>query len=152
MTLPPRQELYRVFHRLWRGLASVGLGGGTIASLSMHTRQSLLLTAIEDFTVAQAADILGSTIADVTAEIDAARQAIADSLQSQVMIIEDESIIALHIKSIVEDLGHDVAGIARTRSEAVAMAAQHQPGTGARRYQPRRRLQRHRCGQGHSGA
>jgi CheY-like chemotaxis protein len=125
--LPPRQELYRVFHRLWHGLASAGLNGGAIASLSMHTRQALLLTAIEDFTAAQAADILGSTIADVTAEIDAAREAIADSLQSRVMIIEDEAIIALHIKSIVEDLGHDVAGIARTRSEAVAMAGQAGP-------------------------
>ena len=125
--LPPRQELYRVFHRLWHSLAGTGRGGGTIASLAMHTRQSLLLTAIEDFTVEQTADILGSTIVDVTAEIDAAREAIADSLQSRVMIIEDEAIIALHIKSIVEDLGHDIAGIARTRSEAVAMAAQTGP-------------------------
>jgi CheY-like chemotaxis protein len=125
--LPPRQELYRVFHRLWKGIASAGLRGGTIASLSMHTRQSLLLTAIENFTVEQAADILGSTVADVTAEISAAREAIADSLQSRVMIIEDEAIIALHIKSIVEDLGHAVAGIARTRGEAVAMAAQVGP-------------------------
>ncbi len=122
---PPRQEIYRLFHRLWQGLASTG--SGTIASLAMHTRQSLLLTTIEEFTVAQAATILGSTIADVTAEIAAARQAIAECLQSQVLIIEDESIIAMHIKSIVEDLGHDVAGIARTHREAVAMAAQASP-------------------------
>jgi len=125
--LPPRQELYRVFHRLWQGLPSAGPRGGTIASLSMHSRQSLLLTAIEDFTVAQTAEILGSTIADVTAEIAAARAAIADSLQSRVMIIEDEAIIALHIRSIIEDLGHNLAGIARTRGEAVAMAAQTGP-------------------------
>jgi CheY-like chemotaxis protein len=126
-SLPPRQELYRVFHRLWHGLASAGLGGGAIASLSMHTRQSLLLTAIEEFTVAQTAAILGSTIADVTAEIEAARKAITECLRSRVMIIEDEAIIALHIQSIVEDLGHDCAGIARTRGEAVAMAKQASP-------------------------
>jgi CheY-like chemotaxis protein len=126
-TLPPRQELYRIFHRLWRGLASSAAGGGAIVSLSMHTRQSLLLTTLEDFTLPEAAAILGSTIEDVAAEIEAARQAITDSLQSHVMIIEDESIIALHIRSIVEDLGHDVAGIARTRGEAVAMAAQASP-------------------------
>ncbi len=122
----PRQELYRVFHRLWQGLSSIG-GGGLVASLSMHTRQALLLTAVEDFTIAQTAVILGSTVSDVTAEIETARQAIADSLQSLVMIIEDEAIIALDIKSIVESLGHDVAGIARTRSEAVAMAARTHP-------------------------
>lgn len=125
--LPPRQELYRVFHRLWHGLTGANLGGGTVASLSMHTRQALLLTAIEGFTVAQTAAILASTDADVTAEIDTARRAITDSLQSLVMIIEDEAIIALHIKSIVEELGHHVAGVARTRLEAVAMAAQTGP-------------------------
>ena len=124
---PARQELYRVFHRLWQGLASVGPVGGTIASLSLHTREALLLTAVEDFTIPQTADILGSSVEDVTAEIEAARQGIADSLLSNVMIIEDEAIIALHIKSIVEDLGHDIAGIARTRSEAIAMAASTQP-------------------------
>jgi len=126
-TRPPRLELYRVFHRLWQGLASAGQGGGMVASLSMHARQSLLLTAIEGFSVPQASDILGSTIADVTAEIAAARAAIADSLMSKVMIIEDESIIALHIQSIVEDLGHEVAGIARTRSEAFDLAAKTNP-------------------------
>ena len=123
--MPPRQEIYRLFNRLWQGRSSIG--SGPIASLSMHTRHALLLTTIEKFSVAQAAAILGSSIADVTAEIATARAAITDCLQSRVLIIEDESIIALHIKSIVEDLGHDVAGIARTRGEAVAMAAQTSP-------------------------
>jgi CheY-like chemotaxis protein len=124
---PPRLELYRVFHRLWQGLASAGSGSGAVASLALPTREALLLTAIEDFSIADTAEILGSTVAQVTAEIEAARTAIADSLESSVMIIEDEAIIALHIKSIVEDLGHEVIGIARTRSEAVAMAGRTQP-------------------------
>jgi len=116
-----------VFHRLWHGLESVGANPGMVASLSLHTRQALLLTAVEDFTIAQTAAILDSSVEAVTAEIAAARQAIADSLQANVMIIEDESIIALHIKSIVEDLGHEVTGIARTRTEAAAMAARTRP-------------------------
>lgn len=125
--LPPRQELYRVFHQLWHGRATTSADAGAIASLSADTRQALLLTTIEDFTVDQAAAILGRPIATVTAEIDAARRAIADTLQSRVMVIEDEAIIALHLKSIVEDLGHDLAGIARTCREAIAMAAQTKP-------------------------
>ncbi len=124
---PARQELYRLFHRLWQPEANSGDGSGMVASLSMHTRQALLLTTIEDFSIPQAADILGSTVSDVSAEIEAARSAIADSLQSNVMIIEDEAIIALHIRSIVEDLGHQVVGIARTRTEAAAMAARCNP-------------------------
>jgi CheY-like chemotaxis protein len=55
------------------------------------------------------------------------RQSITESLQSSVMIIEDEAIIALHIRSIVESLGHSVTGVARTRSEAVALAERTQP-------------------------
>ena len=122
-----RQELYRVFHRLWQGLASVGSANGTVASLALQTREALLLTAVEDFTIPQTAEILGTSVEVVTAAIEAARQAIADSLLSNVMIIEDEAIIALHIKSIVQDLGHDIAGVARTRSEAIAMAASTHP-------------------------
>ena len=124
---PVRLELYRVFHRLWRGLASIGTGGGLLADLPLPSREALLLTAIEDFSIAETAEILACTLADVTANIAAARTAIAECLQSNVMIIEDEAIIALDIQSIVESLGHDVAGIARTRAEAVAMAASSQP-------------------------
>lgn len=129
---PPREELYRVFHRLWTGLSGLqdghGLhGGGAIASLSLHARQALLLTTIEGFSVRQAAAILGCTVADVAADIEAARLAITDSLHSRVLIIEDETIIALHIRSILEDLGHELIGIARTRSEAAEMAAANRP-------------------------
>lgn len=124
---PLRLELYRVFQQLWTGMPSADERGGMIAGLSMHTRQSLLLTTIEEFSIAEAAEILASSIAEVTVEIEAARQAISNSLLSRVMVIEDEAIIALHIKSIVEDLGHEVAGIARTRSEAAAMAADTLP-------------------------
>ncbi len=127
MNQPPRLELYRVFHRLWSGMNSPHINNGLIDSLSMHTRQSLLLTAIEGFSVREVADILGSAMEDVAAEIAAARQAIADDLEASVMIIEDESIIALHIQSIVEDLGHKVVGIARTRIEAVELAARTNP-------------------------
>jgi DNA-directed RNA polymerase specialized sigma24 family protein len=123
----PRQELYRVFHKLWHGMSNVAGEGGLVASLSMHMRQSLLLTAIEGFSISETAAILGTSVDDVTTEIMNARQAITDSLRANVMIIEDESIIALHIQSIVEDLGHTVAGVARTRGEAVALATKTQP-------------------------
>ena len=124
---PARFELYRVFHKLWRGMAGIGRNAGPIASLAVHARQSLLLTAVEGFSIAETAAILHSTIDEVTNEIAAARQAITDDLQATVMIIEDESIIALHIKSIVEALGHSVAGVARTRHEAVELAGRVRP-------------------------
>jgi len=132
---PPRQELYRVFHKLWLGLAEIDAGsgpeggpeGGLVAGLDVFTREALLLTAVEGFTTVQAARILGSSPESIDADIAQARRDIADALQSNVLIIEDESIIALHIASIVEDLGHTVAAIARTRTEATALAAQTRP-------------------------
>ncbi len=123
----PREELFRLFHRLWHGRANGSPAGGLIGGLSLHTREALLLTVIEGFTVAQTAAILNSSAANVTTEIEAARAMIAAGLHSSVLIIEDETIIALDIKSIVESLGHDVAGIARTRSEATAMASALHP-------------------------
>lgn len=124
---PPRLELYRVFHRLWRGMRSGGGKDGLLSSLALSAREALLLTTVEEFSEAEAAEILGSTIAEISAEIEQARAAIDGGLPSKVMIIEDEVIIALDIKSIVESLGHKVAGIARTRTEAAVLAASTNP-------------------------
>jgi CheY-like chemotaxis protein len=123
----PRLELYRVFHKLWQGIAPVGQDIGLVSSLDVHTRQALLLTAVEGFSVRDAALILDSTVDVVTDEIASARREISESLKADVMIIEDESIIALHIKSIVQDLGYSVTGIARTRLEAVDLAQRLRP-------------------------
>lgn len=127
LSKPARPELYRVFHKLWGGLSGLDADRGPVARLAVHARQSLLLTAVEGFSISETAEILDSTTDDVAAEIAAARLAISDDLQANVIIIEDESIIALHIKMIVEALNHSVVGIARTRTEAVELAARVQP-------------------------
>lgn len=125
-----RVELYRIFHKLWHPMAHLAepsTGGGLVAQLAMPSRQALLLTAVEGFNMQDVADILGSDVATVATDIAAARQSITSSLQASVMIIEDEAIIALHIRSIVEGLGHSVTGVARTRSEAVSLAGSTRP-------------------------
>ena len=124
---PPRADLFRLFHHVWNGLEVAGRQAGPVASLALPMRESLLLTAVEGFSNAETAGILGRTVADIAADIAAAHQAIADCLLCRVMIIEDEAIIALHIQTIVEDLGHQVCGIARTRSEAFALAKAERP-------------------------
>nr|WP_219895641.1 response regulator [Aquisediminimonas profunda] len=129
---PARFELYRVFHQLWQPEsrpmpANANIGAGPVSSLPILSRQALLLTAVEGFDIAEAASILQCSIDTVTHGIDTARKSIADGLKASVMIIEDEAIIALHIRSIVEGLGHNVSGIARTRTEAVALAEKTLP-------------------------
>ena len=43
------------------------------------------------------------------------------------LIIEDEPLIAMDLKSIVEDLGHHVVGVARAKHQALALAADWEP-------------------------
>lgn len=127
-TQPPKLELYRIFHHLWRSETLSALKfAGPIAHLTPRCRQALLLTAVEGFSVAEAARILGLSDAEVRSDIEAARSQLSDQLTSDVLIIEDETIIALHIKSIVRDIGHRVAGVARTRDEAVKLATDTAP-------------------------
>lgn len=127
----PKVELYRLFNKLWSAdsLTPLEVKGrsGIVAQLPTATRQALLLTSVEGFSNGEAAEILGIKVDDIINHAKKARDAIEDALTAQVLIIEDESIIALHIKSIVQGLGHDVVGTARTRDEAVQMASTLRP-------------------------
>ncbi len=135
--VPPRLGLYRLFHELWT--SNIHLPGEEEASadsssveqrlqaLQPDNREALLLTSIEDFTVAEAAYILETSEEEVQEEIDAALSAIDQNLQSRVLIIEDEAIIALDLENLVNELGHHVVGIAATRDDAVRLARQRRP-------------------------
>lgn len=128
---PVKTELFRTFHRIWNSdmiapLESRGRSG-VIAEFPVKRRQSLLLSTVEGFKEDEVAKILGISQSDVHSHVVAARSAIEDALSARVLIIEDESIIALHIKQIVENLGHEAIAIVRTRAEAVAKARDERP-------------------------
>ena len=53
---------------------------------------------------------------------------LAAEIATDVLIIEDETFIALDLEGLVEGLGHRVLGVARTHSEAVALAKAKRPG------------------------
>ena len=130
-TAPVKTELFRTFHRIWNSemiapLESRGRSG-VIAEFPVKRRQSLLLSTVEGFSVNDVAAILDIGEDDVSQHVQAARSAIEDALVARVLIIEDESIIALHIKQIVEGLGHEAIAIVRTRAEAVAKARDERP-------------------------
>jgi DNA-directed RNA polymerase specialized sigma24 family protein len=130
-TAQVKTELFRTFHRIWKSemiapLESRGRSG-VIAEFPVKRRQSLLLSTVEGFSAVDVASILGISETDVSHHVQAARSAIQDALSARVLIIEDESIIALHIKQIVESLGHEAIAIVRTRAEAVAKARDERP-------------------------
>ncbi len=124
---PARLELYRVFHRIWQPMAASLNGNDNMPEMSARARQALMLTAVEGFSLKEAGQILMAEVEELSSDLETAKIVMADSLKSQVMIIEDEAIIALHIQSIVKGVGHEVVGVARTHAEAVKMANATRP-------------------------
>jgi CheY-like chemotaxis protein len=125
-----RLYLFRAFHAQWTvHRATVGADPSIEDPLGGHLvgREALLLTAVEGMSVAEAAHVLGRDPDDVSDEIDAARNAIAEAIRSRVLIIEDEPIIMMHLEQIVEGMGHSIAATATTRDEAVREAARVAP-------------------------
>jgi len=137
-SLDPRVALYRTFLGLWN---SIGINlqpempnpGGTAVDRKLEQitplpRQAFLLCSVEGFSPREAATVLGVSADDVEALIDAAGREIAAQVATDVLIIEDEPMIAMDLEGIVEGLGHRVAGIARTHSEAVKAVEKETPG------------------------
>jgi CheY-like chemotaxis protein len=134
--LSPRIGLFKLFHGVWSSAgkplsdADTELSSAAqrrMAHLTSLSREALLLHTIENFSPDEVSQILGSDPAEARGLIDIAIAEMQDAISGRVMIIEDESIIALDLAAIVEDLGHDVVGTARTRSAAVALAAREKP-------------------------
>ncbi len=135
-----RLGLYRTFQVIWDS-ASVDIGDddesgsdrGTLARarlsrMTPRSRQALLLTAMEGFTAEDVGYLIGADRAEVDALVAEALADIESQTRASVLIIEDEPMIAMDIETIVRDLGHDVAGIAVTAEEAVALARSTKPG------------------------
>lgn len=128
--------LFATFHDVWQNADSpvsaaehnlAAAAQQHLARLTPNSREALLLQTIEGFTPTEVAAILRVTEAGATALVERAFAEMADSILGKVMVIEDEAIIAMDITAIVEAMGHSVTGVARTRSEAVALAAAQAP-------------------------
>ena len=99
-----------------------------LARITPLSRQALLLTAMEGFTPEDAGYLIGASADEVEALVAEALAEIERQTRADVLIIEDEPIIAMDIETIVRDLGHNVTGVAVTRDEAVAQAMARRPG------------------------
>lgn len=96
--------------------------------LNAAQRQLLLLTSLEELRVEDAAPILSMTAQQAERHLLAARERLRDAAATEVLIIEDEPIIAMDIEELVQNCGHRVVGVAATEEEAVAIAARTRPG------------------------
>ena len=139
--LTPRVALYHVFHAIWCTSGAQleprdeesGIDGSDDAAhrlmrIAPRSRQAFLLTALEGFTTSEAAQILDADFEEVEQLISEAQAEIDAELATDVLIIEDEPVIAADIEALVRELGHRVVDIAATRTEAVDAVARQAPG------------------------
>ena len=132
-----RVGLYRLFTKIWNSVPVNGKvdAGEPIMPPEQHLtqitprpRQAFLLVALEGFSEDDAAQILDCDLPTLRHLVEESGRELAAEIATDVLIIEDETFIAMDIEALVESLGHHVIGIARTHGEAVALARQSRPG------------------------
>jgi CheY-like chemotaxis protein len=104
----PRVALYQVFSRIWNSVETNAAADRAVnlvpperhlGQITAMPRQAFLLVSVEGFSEEDAAAILDVNM-----------------------------VIALNLEQLVENLGHRMIGIARTRAEAISLAKQRRPG------------------------
>jgi len=134
-----RGALYRLFLKVWSAapinaaadalLAPAEAGARrNLDAITQRPRVAFLLNALEGFDIDRVAQVLNVAPEDARRLINVANREIAEQIATDVLIIEDEPLIALDLRAIVEELGHRVIGVARTHHEAVAIIDEHEPG------------------------
>jgi CheY-like chemotaxis protein len=136
--LSPRAALYQLFHAVWETSGArlepryvegrAATAGDRLMRITPKSRQAFLLTALEGFTPLEAAQILNVPFDEIEELIGKAQTEIDAELATDVLIIEDEPVIAADIAALVRELGHRVSQIAATRDEAAEAAKAEAPG------------------------
>lgn len=127
-----RVSIYRLFAKLYASanievkqvaspFAWEKRAARNLAAVAPLARQAFILSSVEGFNDEEIAAILDVEAAKVPELNLQASEEISRQVATQIMIIEDEPLIAMDIESMVEDLGHTVTGVARTHDEAVAL-------------------------------
>jgi DNA-directed RNA polymerase specialized sigma24 family protein/CheY-like chemotaxis protein len=135
-----RCGLFQVFSKIWNSVDVNQIGDGPdadnetgvaerrLSSLTPISRQAFLLVYVEEFSKEDAATILGTSTSEIDSLLTKAASEMAEQVATDVLIIEDEPLIAVDIEDIVVSLGHSPIGVARTRTEAVSICKGKTPG------------------------
>ena len=133
-----RIALYQVFTKVWNSMPVNGKAGTAdaasqpverhLAQIAPMPRQAFLLVALEGLSEDDAAKVLSVDVPKLSTLVDESGRELAAEIATDVLIIEDETFIALDLEALVESLGHRVLGVARTHKEAMAVAKAKRPG------------------------
>jgi CheY-like chemotaxis protein len=130
-------ELFKEFSEIWNSTRLNGAAEQVVDStpadrhlgqITAMPRQAFLLVSLESFSEDQAARILSVDRPTFKELVEESGQELAAQIATDILIIEDEALIALDLENIVEGLGHRTIGIARTRAEAIALSHKKRPG------------------------
>ena len=133
----PRVALYRLFTKIWNSISVNGAPGTVegnlpgeqkLAHMTPLPRQAFLLVALEGFSEPDAAHILDADVMTLRGFVEEAGRELAAEIATDVLIIEDDTFIAMELETLVESLGHRVLGVARTHAEAIALTQRTTPG------------------------
>ena len=109
-------------------IANERIVAARVRSLPEDGAVALLLATLEGLPLQSIAFVMRLEPAAAEARLRTAQSVLDAQEPCEVLIIEDEPVIAMDIAGIVRQAGHAVLGIATTRQEAVAMAGRHPPG------------------------
>src|SRR5215813_9649976 len=133
--IDPRVGLYQMFHRIWasanvevdtdeRMETSHGarMAQERLKALPPLSRQALLLTTLESFTAQETGQILERPPQEIHALLEDALDQLDRQTKARILIIEDETVIAMDLSDIVTGIGHEVCGVESTATGAVDAA------------------------------
>ena len=120
-----RRALYACVTRRFERAGVHPIRGGGLTS---KQRQLLLLTSLEEMSVEQAAPVVALSPDDARIALADAREKLRAAAATDVLIIEDEPIIAMDIEELVQSCGHRVVGTASSERQAVEIAGRSRPG------------------------
>ncbi len=134
----PKVGLYKIFAKLFSSIdvkvpASApaspweARAAASLSSIAPRPRQAFVLVAVEGFSDREAAEVLDVSEDEFSDLLNEASGEISRQVATDILIIEDEPLIAMDIEEMVESLGHRVVGTARTHSEATALFRKTQP-------------------------
>jgi DNA-directed RNA polymerase specialized sigma24 family protein/CheY-like chemotaxis protein len=98
-----------------------------LSSLPELERRVFLLVSLEELSTPQAADVMGVPADEARDALGRAQNAMREQLVANILIVEDDAIIAYDLTETVLGMGHKVCGTAATMEEALAAAAANQP-------------------------
>lgn len=132
-----RIALFRTFHAIWQSSGQPveteaqssreARAQAHLRALTPNSREALLLRTIEELRYDQIAKVMQIEQSEAEELVQIALTEMGQSLAGKAMIIEDETIIAMDLKGIVQAMGHAVTGVARTHKSAVELAHSKRP-------------------------